>query len=59
MALLRQEIFPARVISRRGDTNWPPRTCDLTPLDFFVGLHEKPYFEHLKTFVKLQATNIR
>ena len=34
MALL-QETFPGRVISRRGDINWPPRSCDLTPLDFF------------------------
>ncbi|EFN82647.1 hypothetical protein EAI_09010, partial [Harpegnathos saltator] len=20
----------------RGDVNWPPRSCDLTPLDFFL-----------------------
>ena len=41
MALL-QERFPGRVISRLGDINWPPRPCDLTPLDFFVGLRERP-----------------
>ena len=29
------EKFPGRVISRNGDYNWPPRSCDLTPLDFF------------------------
>ena len=29
MALL-QEIFPDRVISFRGDSNWPLRSCDLT-----------------------------
>ncbi|KAK0166333.1 hypothetical protein PV328_004759 [Microctonus aethiopoides] len=28
--------FPGRVISRFGDRNWPPRSCDLTPLDFFL-----------------------
>ena len=28
------EKFPDRVISRKGDYNWPPRSCDLTPLDF-------------------------
>lgn len=28
--------FPNRVISRLGDVNWPPRSCDLTPLDFFL-----------------------
>ena len=24
------------VISRNSDYNWPPRSCDLTPLDFFL-----------------------
>ena len=24
--------FPGRVLSRSGDQNWPPRSCDLTPL---------------------------
>ena len=36
MALL-PETFRRRVFSRRGDINWPPRSCDLTPLDFFYG----------------------
>ena len=31
-----QTKFHGRVISRRGDVNWPPRSCDLTPLDFFL-----------------------
>jgi len=31
---LLQTKFHGRVISRRGDVNWPPRSCDLTPLDF-------------------------
>lgn len=30
------ESFPNRVISRFGDQNWPPRSCDLTPLDFWL-----------------------
>ncbi|EZA61679.1 hypothetical protein X777_10511, partial [Ooceraea biroi] len=34
IALL-QEKFSERVISRRGNVNWPQRSCDLTPLDFF------------------------
>ena len=30
-----------RVLSRFGDQNWPPRSCDLTLLDFFlIGLFE-------------------
>ncbi|CAK9801727.1 Transposable element Tc3 transposase [Anthophora quadrimaculata] len=33
---LLQEKFPGRVISRRSDVEWPPRSCDLTPLDFFL-----------------------
>ena len=24
------------MISRNGDYNWPPRSCDLTLLDFFL-----------------------
>ena len=33
---LLREKFPGRVISRKGDYNWPPKSCDLTPLDFFL-----------------------
>ena len=33
---LLHETFPGRVLSRLGDQNWPPRSCDLTPLDFFL-----------------------
>ncbi|GFX00281.1 putative DD41D transposase [Trichonephila clavipes] len=28
--------FGYRLISRFGPVNWPPRSCDLTPLDFFL-----------------------
>ena len=35
MALLREKFY-GHVISCRGDVNWPPRSCDLTPLDFFL-----------------------
>lgn len=30
------EIFPNRWIGRRGAIEWPPRSPDLTPLDFFL-----------------------
>ena len=33
---LLHETFPGRVLSRFDDQNWPPRLCDLTPLDFFL-----------------------
>lgn len=29
--------FPERWIGRRGTIEWPPRSPDLTPLDFFYG----------------------
>jgi hypothetical protein len=29
------EKFPGRVISRNGDRNWPPRSCDLSSCEFF------------------------
>ena len=38
IGLLRKK-FPGGVISRNGDYNWPPRSCDLTPLDFFLWGH--------------------
>ena len=28
--------FGEQFISRSGPVNWPPRSCDLTPLDFFL-----------------------
>ena len=33
---LLREKFPGRVISRNGDYNWSPRSCDLMPLDFYI-----------------------
>ena len=30
------ELFEDLVISRGGDVNWPPRSCDSTPLDFVL-----------------------
>lgn len=33
---LLHERFRGRLISRNGDHQWPPRSCDLTPCDFFL-----------------------
>ncbi|KZC04047.1 hypothetical protein WN55_03832, partial [Dufourea novaeangliae] len=33
---LLQKKFPDRIISRNSAVNWPPRSCDLTPLDYFL-----------------------
>lgn len=46
------ERFPDRWIGRRGAIEWPPRSPDLTPLDFFL-------WGHLKTVVyKTQPADI-
>ena len=29
-------VFEHRIISRRADVVWPPRSCDLTPLDNYL-----------------------
>ncbi|GFU97576.1 DUF4817 domain-containing protein [Trichonephila clavipes] len=33
---LLKDTFGDRLISRFGPANWPPRSCDLTPPDYFV-----------------------
>jgi hypothetical protein len=33
---VQREKFPGRVIPRIGEQNWAPRSCDLTPCDFFL-----------------------
>ncbi|GFT63676.1 uncharacterized protein TNCV_871051 [Trichonephila clavipes] len=32
-----KDTFGDRLISRFGPVNWPPRSCDLTQLDYFCG----------------------
>ncbi|GFW90828.1 putative DD41D transposase [Trichonephila clavipes] len=34
---LLKDTFGDRLISRFRPVNWPPRSCDLTPLDYFCG----------------------
>ncbi|ERL94484.1 hypothetical protein D910_11761 [Dendroctonus ponderosae] len=49
-----------RIISRLSDVNWPARSCDLTPLDFFLWGYEKDrvYADNPQTLEQLKA-NIR
>ncbi|GFW78310.1 uncharacterized protein TNCV_4123791 [Trichonephila clavipes] len=35
-ATCHKDTFGDRLISRFGPENWPPRSCDLTPLDYFL-----------------------
>ena len=39
-----KETFGERIISRRGLVAWPPRSCDLNPLDYFVWVYVKSLF---------------
>ena len=59
MTLLR-EAFPQKLISRFGDIPWPPRSPDLTPMDFFLWgyLKERVYINNPQTLVNLRE-NIR
>ncbi|GFV76421.1 DUF4817 domain-containing protein [Trichonephila clavipes] len=38
---LLKDTFGDRLISRFGSVNWPPRSCDLTPLDYFLWSYVK------------------
>ncbi|GFS89271.1 uncharacterized protein TNCV_1259971 [Trichonephila clavipes] len=64
---LLKETFGDRLISRFGPVNWPPRSCDLTPLDYFLWGYvkslvyaDKPQtLDHLEDDVRrVVATNV-
>ena len=31
-----QPVFEDRIISHKVDVFWPPRSCDMTPLDYYL-----------------------
>ena len=53
-------VFENRIISRRADVVWPPRSRDLTPLDYYLwgAVKDKCYAEKLETIDALKD-NIR
>ncbi|GFV23495.1 uncharacterized protein TNCV_4782061 [Trichonephila clavipes] len=57
---LLKDTFGDRLISRFGHVNWPPRSCDLTPLDYFLWGYVKSlvYADKTQTFDHLED-NIR
>ncbi|GFX95944.1 DUF4817 domain-containing protein [Trichonephila clavipes] len=57
---LLKDTFGDRLISRFGPVNWPPRSCDLTPLDYFLWGYVKSlvYSDKPQTFYHLED-NIR
>ena len=56
IALLKTK-FDERGISRNGPVNWPSRSCDLTPLDYFLWGYVKSlvYANKPTTFQTLRA----
>lgn len=57
---LLKRTFNERIISRNGPVDWPPRSCDLTPLDYFLWGYVKSlvYADKPTTLQHLEA-NIR
>ncbi|GFY34135.1 transposable element Tc3 transposase [Trichonephila clavipes] len=64
---LLKDTFGDRLISRFGTVNWPPRSCDLTPLDYFLWVYvkslvyaDKPQtLDHLKDNIRRVIDDIR
>ncbi|GFT62283.1 DUF4817 domain-containing protein [Trichonephila clavipes] len=64
---LLKDMFGNRLISRFGPVNWPPRSCDLTPLDYFLWGYvkslvyaDKPQtLDHLEDYIRRVIANIR
>ncbi|GFY28606.1 uncharacterized protein TNCV_4150371 [Trichonephila clavipes] len=65
--LLKDMLFGDRLISRFGPVNWPPRSCDLTPLDYFLWGYvkslvyaDKPQtLDHLEDNIRRVIADIR
>ena len=49
-------VFEDRIISRRVDVVWPPRSCDLTPLDYYLwgAIKDKCYADQSETINALK-----
>lgn len=53
---LLQTKFPDRIISRNSAVNWPARSCDLTPLDYFLWgyVKDRVYTEPIASIAALK-----
>ena len=51
-----KEMFPSRLVSKRGDVEWPARSPDLSPCDFFLWgyLKDNIYRNRPKTIDELK-----
>ncbi|GFX67326.1 heat shock 70kDa protein 8 [Trichonephila clavipes] len=64
---LLKDTFGDRLIARFGPVNWPPRSCDLTPLDYFLWGYvkslvyaDKPQtLDHLEDNIRRVIADIR
>jgi len=55
-----KEMFNGKLLSRRGDIPWPPRSPDLTPLDFFLwGYLKSCVYANKPTTIAQLKDNIR
>lgn len=55
-----RELFPQKLISKRGDITWPPRSPDLTPMDFFLwGYVKSKVYENSPRTLHQLKENIR
>ena len=51
-----RHVFEDRIISRRADVVWPPRSCDLTPLGYYLwgAVKDKCYADKPETIDALK-----
>ncbi|GFT45185.1 hypothetical protein TNCV_1544401 [Trichonephila clavipes] len=64
---IEKDTLGDRLISRFGPVNWPPRSCDLTPLDYFLWGYvkslvyaDKPQtLDHLEDIIRRVIADIR
>ncbi|GFX89650.1 transposable element Tc3 transposase [Trichonephila clavipes] len=64
---LLKDTFGDSLISRFGPVSWPPRSCDLTPLDYFLWIYvkssvyaDKPQtLDHLEDNIRRVIADIR
>ena len=53
-------VFEDRIICRRADVVWPPRSCDLTPLDYYMwGVIKDKCYAHKPETIDALKDNIR
>ncbi len=57
---LLRTVFEDRIISRNSDIVWPPRSCDLTPLDYYLwGAVKDQCYANKPATIDALKTNIR